>query len=248
MPESGCTSGHDCGFWLSSDALLKARAESADAKITSQSVTLASAGALERRIHACLERQIRTQAASNKPTTQPLRRSPDGPESAQGILLMAGLAASRYGARKISPSFCPPFVNCLQVKVQASSLLSSYTNTLRFPVSVVNVMRSLFSRLFFFSRQRPSPRTFARDLNSLAKMASSSTSALLYAATVSVSSDVSSSPADVKDKKHHLKNGKGFTNPWESWKTMSGPAIGMAMARYANHQPRARRGIAVAKR
>lgn len=63
-------------------------------------------------------------------------------------------------------------------------------------------------------------------------MSSSATAAALYAATISSSASYSAVPEDAKDKKHHLKDGKGFTNPWESWREMGGPSIMKALLMY----------------
>ncbi|KAL8694708.1 MAG: hypothetical protein Q9218_000719 [Villophora microphyllina] len=60
-------------------------------------------------------------------------------------------------------------------------------------------------------------------------MSSSGTAAALYAATVSPASVMGAVPEEAKDKRHHLQNGKGFDNPWDSWTEMSGPQIGWAM-------------------
>lgn len=60
-------------------------------------------------------------------------------------------------------------------------------------------------------------------------MSASMTAAALYAATVSSSAVTSATPEEAKDKRHHLKDGKGFTNPWDSWKPLSGPQIGKTM-------------------
>jgi hypothetical protein len=38
----------------------------------------------------------------------------------------------------------------------------------------------------------------------------------LYAA-VSSPAQVGARPEDADEKRHHLKNGKGFTNPWDSY-------------------------------
>ncbi|KAL8687799.1 MAG: hypothetical protein Q9224_005047 [Gallowayella concinna] len=62
-------------------------------------------------------------------------------------------------------------------------------------------------------------------------MSSSGTAAALYAATVSPASITGAVPEEAKDKQHHLKNGKGFNNPWDSWRDFSGPAIGWAMTK-----------------
>lgn len=63
-------------------------------------------------------------------------------------------------------------------------------------------------------------------------MSSSGTAAALYAATVSPASITGAVPEEAKDKQHHLQNGKGFNNPWDSWKEMSGPQIGWAILKY----------------
>jgi N-acyl-phosphatidylethanolamine-hydrolysing phospholipase D len=39
-------------------------------------------------------------------------------------------------------------------------------------------------------------------------------------------------PEDSTAKAHHLKDGKGFTNPWESWKEMTGPQVWRALIWY----------------
>ncbi|KAL8785987.1 MAG: hypothetical protein Q9213_003063 [Squamulea squamosa] len=62
-------------------------------------------------------------------------------------------------------------------------------------------------------------------------MSSSSTAAALYAAVVSPASITGAVPEEAKDKRHHLKDGKGFDNPWDSWRDLSGPAIGWAMVK-----------------
>ena len=49
-------------------------------------------------------------------------------------------------------------------------------------------------------------------------MSSASAAAALYAATVSSASITGAVPEDIEGKAHHLKNGKGFTNPWDSWR------------------------------
>ena len=45
-------------------------------------------------------------------------------------------------------------------------------------------------------------------------MSGSGTAASLYVATISPSSILGAVPEEAQDKKHHLKDGKGFTNPW----------------------------------
>ena len=42
--------------------------------------------------------------------------------------------------------------------------------------------------------------------------------AALYSFTMSSPVALGAVPEDSPAKKHHVKNGKGFTNPWESWR------------------------------
>lgn len=79
-------------------------------------------------------------------------------------------------------------------------------------------MRVIFRRLFWLRKQ------VQRPLTSSAVMSSSSTAAILYAATVSPASANGQSPEEASHKRHHLSNGY-YTNPWDSWTEMSGPAI-----------------------
>ncbi|KZF19682.1 Metallo-hydrolase/oxidoreductase [Xylona heveae TC161] len=52
-------------------------------------------------------------------------------------------------------------------------------------------------------------------------MSSSITSALAYATTVSTPAIASSIPEEAAKKVHHAKDGKGFINPWASYREMS---------------------------
>ncbi|KAK5140559.1 hypothetical protein LTR04_002948 [Oleoguttula sp. CCFEE 6159] len=49
-------------------------------------------------------------------------------------------------------------------------------------------------------------------------MSSGSVSAALYAAVTSPSQAAGAVPEEAKELRHHLKNGKGFVNPWESYR------------------------------
>lgn len=60
-------------------------------------------------------------------------------------------------------------------------------------------------------------------------MDSSATSAALYAAIAAPLNATAAVPEEAKELRHHLKNGKGFINPWDSWHEMGGPQIAMAM-------------------
>ncbi|MCJ1396915.1 hypothetical protein MMC11_000106 [Xylographa trunciseda] len=60
-------------------------------------------------------------------------------------------------------------------------------------------------------------------------MSTAGTAAALYAATISPSSMTGAVPEEAKEKAHHLKDDKGFTNPWDSWREFSGPGIMKAL-------------------
>ncbi len=65
-------------------------------------------------------------------------------------------------------------------------------------------------------------------------MSSSATAAALYAATISSSSIAGAVPEEAGKKEWHVKSGKGFMNPWDSWKEFSGPQIMMALIKYGS--------------
>ncbi|CAI6340471.1 unnamed protein product [Periconia digitata] len=80
-----------------------------------------------------------------------------------------------------------------------------------------------------FSRRPPSaksnswwatPRFPNLKMSSMSATAVSIGSAGLYA-VVSNPAQVGAQPEEAKEKKHHLKNGKGFTNPWDSFAELS---------------------------
>ena len=91
-------------------------------------------------------------------------------------------------------------------------------------------MRSFLRQIFRFAYRSAPARNPKQTVQSSARMSSSSTAAALYAATISTSSITGAVPEEAKEKRHHLKAGKGFINPWESWKTLSAPNILRAMA------------------
>lgn len=88
-------------------------------------------------------------------------------------------------------------------------------------------------RSFFRTLLRRRPARPVKDTQNPAtqnrKMAGSMTAAALYAVTMTPPSALGAVPEDAEAKAHHLKNGKGFTNPWESWKEFSAPGILKAM-------------------
>jgi N-acyl-phosphatidylethanolamine-hydrolysing phospholipase D len=82
-----------------------------------------------------------------------------------------------------------------------------------------------FPRRFFTACPRPQARTFGHTprFHTKVKMSSIGGAALggagLYAA-VSSPAQVGAKPEEAELKAHHLKNGKGFVNPWESYKDL----------------------------
>jgi hypothetical protein len=88
-----------------------------------------------------------------------------------------------------------------------------------------------FIRSLFRSFKKPSYPP-SRSFSESSRMSSSATAAALYAATVSTSQMTGAVPEEAKENRHHLKDGKGFTNPWDSWSNMSGPTILKALLWY----------------
>ncbi|KAF1982282.1 Metallo-hydrolase/oxidoreductase [Aulographum hederae CBS 113979] len=60
-------------------------------------------------------------------------------------------------------------------------------------------------------------------------MSSASSSVMLYAAAISSSQMAGAVPEDAKELKHHLKDGKGFVNPWRSYRDFTPFSIMKAM-------------------
>jgi N-acyl-phosphatidylethanolamine-hydrolysing phospholipase D len=57
---------------------------------------------------------------------------------------------------------------------------------------------------------------------------------LLFTASFSSPTQLDAVPEDEKNKEHHAKNGKGFHNPWASFKTITGPQIMRHMILYVD--------------
>ena len=93
-------------------------------------------------------------------------------------------------------------------------------------------MRSFLHRFLHFAARRKPANSPHRNLLNAPRMSGAATAAALYAATISPSAITGATPEDVKEKAHHLKDGKGFTNPWDSWREFSGLAIAKAMIWY----------------
>lgn len=68
-----------------------------------------------------------------------------------------------------------------------------------------------------------------RKFHTTANMSSSSASAILYSAVISPSQGIYAVPEDADGRAHHLKQGKGFTNPWNSYRERSGWQIMKAL-------------------
>lgn len=87
-----------------------------------------------------------------------------------------------------------------------------------------------FLRRLFQSRAKRVPRQ-RNQFHTMSRMSSASTSAALYA-VVSSSQATEAVPEETKELRHHLKHGKGFTNPWDSYREMTAFQIGRALIWY----------------
>ena len=81
----------------------------------------------------------------------------------------------------------------------------------------LSLMRAFLLRCFHLGRKNTNLSS-QHKFHTSTVMSSSVTAAALYAVTVSLSSTTGAVPEEAKEKTHHLKNGKGFLNPWDSWK------------------------------
>lgn len=90
-------------------------------------------------------------------------------------------------------------------------------------------MRKFFYTFRLKFRHQKSPH-FQRNSHLTLKMSASTTSALLYTASVSSPQVAQAVPQDAKELRHHVKGGKGFINPWSSYReNMPGFQIGFTM-------------------
>lgn len=72
------------------------------------------------------------------------------------------------------------------------------------------------------AKYRPSRQAYSeRYIHGSTKMSTASTSAALYAAVVSSSQATGAVPEEANELRHHLKDDKGFVNPWDSYREMS---------------------------
>ncbi len=86
-----------------------------------------------------------------------------------------------------------------------------------------------FLRIIFRSLQDPRSPKY-RSFSTSPTMSSAATAAVLYAATISASAITEAKPEEAKDRSHHLQDGMGFMNPWESWRDMASLEIVRALA------------------
>ena len=69
------------------------------------------------------------------------------------------------------------------------------------------------------------------NMTNKSKVSGGTLAAALYAGTLSAPATLGAAPEDAERKAHHNKSGKGFVNPWDSWKSRTGRQIVWAMIR-----------------
>lgn len=57
--------------------------------------------------------------------------------------------------------------------------------------------------------------------------------AALYASSMTAPARLGAVPEDVNEKAHHLKDGKGFINPWDSYREMTISHMAWTTLKYA---------------
>jgi N-acyl-phosphatidylethanolamine-hydrolysing phospholipase D len=86
-------------------------------------------------------------------------------------------------------------------------------------------MRSFFRH---FLRRRPSRRInepAQKQTATQRTMSGGMTMAAAYALTLTSPTALGAVPEEAAEKAHHLNDGKGFTNPWESWREFNAPQM-----------------------
>ena len=81
--------------------------------------------------------------------------------------------------------------------------------------------RSLNTKYFLQSLHRLLEHS-QRSFHSINKMSSATTSSLLYSSVINPLQGANAIPEDATSLSHHLKDGRGFINPWESYRERSG--------------------------
>jgi hypothetical protein len=87
-------------------------------------------------------------------------------------------------------------------------------------------MRSFFR--VFLRRHPARPSKDSNPKPSAAQtrvMSGSMTAAALYACTMTSPTALGAVPEDAEAKSHHVKDGVGFRNPWNSWRDFTVPEI-----------------------
>jgi len=104
----------------------------------------------------------------------------------------------------------------------ASKRVLSSTSTLQKSTNRIPSSGSPLPKVRNHNWQTPKFSTTVRM--STAGGVSAAASAALYA-VVSNPAQVAAVPEDAREKNHHLKNGKGYRNPWDSFTELSAPKI-----------------------
>lgn len=87
-------------------------------------------------------------------------------------------------------------------------------------------MRSGLRNLFHFRRWNHRRQPHLRNVPSTSrKMSSSGIIATTLTATISQTPRPGAEPEEAGERRHHLKDGKGFQNPWDSARDLSAPKI-----------------------
>ena len=88
------------------------------------------------------------------------------------------------------------------------------------PLPPMRWYRTLLRRRPF---QRPNDHQHAHPSKITNRMSATSgmAAAALYSLSMSSPTALGAVPEDSAAKKHHKKHGKGFTNPWDSWRDFS---------------------------
>jgi len=94
-------------------------------------------------------------------------------------------------------------------------------------------MRSFFRTLLRRRSARPTKDSNQKSSPTQTRvMSGSMTAAALYACTMTSPTALGAVPEDAEAKAHHVKGGKGFTNPWDSWRDFTPAGIMKAMIWY----------------
>lgn len=65
-------------------------------------------------------------------------------------------------------------------------------------------------------------------------MSSSGAITAMLTATIAQTPRPGAEPEEAKERRHHLKDGKGFTNPWDSWQEFHVPQLVWTLLKYVD--------------